>query len=38
MAVWEHLTAVLDNLSNDLVAELQDCAELLQQRQQKQES
>jgi hypothetical protein len=36
MGVREHLTAVLDNLSDDLVAEVRDFAEFLQQRQQKQ--
>ena len=36
MGVREHLTAVLDNLPDDLVAEVRDFAEFLQQRQQKQ--
>jgi hypothetical protein len=30
----EHLAAVLDNLSDDLVAEVRDFAEFLQQKQQ----
>jgi hypothetical protein len=34
MGVREHLTAVLDNLPDDLVAEVRDFAEFLQQRQQ----
>ncbi|WP_449420626.1 DUF2281 domain-containing protein [Phormidium nigroviride] len=34
MGVREHLTTVLDNLSDDLVAEVRDFAEFLQQRQQ----
>ncbi|MBW4681440.1 MAG: DUF2281 domain-containing protein [Microcoleus vaginatus WJT46-NPBG5] len=34
MGVREHLTAVLENLSDDLVAEVRDFAEFLQQRQQ----
>jgi hypothetical protein len=34
MGVREHLTAVLDNLSDDLVAEVRDFAEILQQKQQ----
>ncbi|MCT7966446.1 DUF2281 domain-containing protein [Laspinema sp. D1] len=34
MGVREHLTAVLDNLSDDLVAEVRDFAEFLQQKQQ----
>jgi len=34
MEVREHLTAVLDNLSDDLVAEVRDFAEFLQQKQQ----
>ncbi|EDX77352.1 hypothetical protein MC7420_489 [Coleofasciculus chthonoplastes PCC 7420] len=38
MGVREHLAAVLDNLSDDLVAEVRDFAEFLQQRQQKQVS
>lgn len=38
MGVREHLTTVLDNLSDDLVAEVRDFAESLQQRQQKQVS
>lgn len=38
MGVREHLTAVLDNLPDDLVAEVRDFAEFLQQRQQKQVS
>lgn len=38
MGVREHLTAVLDNLSDDLVAEVRDFAEFLQQKQQKQVS
>lgn len=33
MGVREHLTAVLDNLSDDLVAEVRDFAEFLQQKQ-----
>jgi hypothetical protein len=35
MEVREHLTVVLDNLSDDLVAKVRDFAEFLQQRQQK---
>lgn len=38
MGVREHLAAVLDNLSDDLVAEVRDFAEFLQQKQQKQVS
>jgi hypothetical protein len=38
MGVREHLAAVIDNLSDDLVAEVRDFAEFLQQRQQKQVS
>ncbi|MGQ4650459.1 DUF2281 domain-containing protein [Lyngbya aestuarii] len=34
MGVREHLAAVLDNLSDDLVAEVRDFAEFLQQKQQ----
>lgn len=34
MGVREHLTIVLDNLSDDLVAEVRDFAEFLQQKQQ----
>jgi hypothetical protein len=34
MGVREHLTAVLDNLSDDLVAEVRDFAEFLQQKHQ----
>lgn len=34
MGIREHLTAVLDNLSDDLVAEVRDFAEFLQQKQQ----
>ena len=34
MGVREHLITVLDNLSDDLVAEVRDFAEFLQQRQQ----
>jgi hypothetical protein len=34
MGVREHLTAVLDNLSDDLVAEVRDFAEFLQQKEQ----
>ncbi len=34
MGVREHLTTVLDNLSDDLVAEVRDFSEFLQQRQQ----
>jgi len=34
MGVREHLEAVLDNLSDDLVAEVRDFAEFLQQKQQ----
>ena len=34
MGVREHLTTVLDNLSDDLIAEVRDFAEFLQQRQQ----
>ncbi len=33
MGVREHLTAVLDNLSDDLIAEVRDFAEFLQQKQ-----
>ena len=36
MEVREHLAAVVDNLSDDLVVEVRDFAEFLQQRQQKQ--
>lgn len=38
MGVREHLAVVLDNLSDDLVAEVRDFAEFLQQKQQKQVS
>lgn len=34
MGVREHLAAVLDNLSDDLVTEVRDFAEFLQQKQQ----
>ena len=36
--VREHLAAVLDNLSDDLVAEVRDFAEFLQQKQQQMQS
>lgn len=34
MEIREHLAAVLDNLSDDLVTEVHDFAEFLQQKQQ----